>query len=177
MPVLQPPRLLLLPLTRAVIARRLEAEAFTLPLPGPDGPLGVTFGPEWPGDPLPVFPGMLAALVGNESEVAGSFVAVRRDTGEAVGMLGTKGPALPDGAQEIGYGLSPAVWGQSYATEGVSVLVAYLHTQPDVHAVTAETAVDNSASARVLTKLGFRPVGRGHSDEDGSLILWSHAAT
>ncbi|WP_233555258.1 hypothetical protein [Deinococcus sp. RM] len=125
MPVLQPPRLLLLPLTRAVIARRLEDEAFTLPLLGPDEPLDVTFGPEWPGDPLPVFPGMLAALVGNESEVAGSFVAVRQDTGEAVGMLGTKGPPSPDGVQEIGYGSTrrcggsasrPRAWGRWWRT-------------------------------------------------------------
>ncbi|AKH17540.1 GNAT family N-acetyltransferase [Deinococcus soli (ex Cha et al. 2016)] len=176
MPVLQTPRLLL-PLSRAVIARRLEAEAFTLPLPGPDGPLDVTFGPEWPGDPLPVFPGMLAALTGNESEVAGSFIAVQRDTGEAVGMLGTKGSPSPEGAQEIGYGFNPAVWGQGLATEGVGALVTYLHAGPHVRAVTAETAVDNPASARVLTKLGFRQVGRGYSDEDGPLILWAHTAT
>nr|WP_202409108.1 GNAT family N-acetyltransferase [Deinococcus xianganensis] len=169
--------MLLLPLSRAVIARRLEADAFTLTLPGPDGPLDVTFGPEWPGDPLPVFPGMLAALVGNESEVAGSFIAVQRATGEAVGMLGTKGPPSPEGGQEVGYGFNPAVWGQGLATEAVGALVAYLHTQPDVHAVTAETAVDNPASARVLTKLGFRQVGTGPSEEDGPLILWAHAAT
>lgn len=175
MPVLQTPRLLLLPLSRVVITRRLEADAFTLILPGPDGPLNVTFGPEWPGDPLPVFPGMLAALVGNESEVVGSFIAVRRDTGEAVGMLGTKGPPSLDGAQEIGYGFNPAVWGQGLATEGVGALVTHLHAQA-VRVVTAETATGNPASGRVLSKLGFRPVGTGHSEEDGSLILWAHAA-
>ncbi len=177
MPALLTPRLLLLPLSRAVLARRLETDTFTLPLDGPDGPVDVRFGPQWPGEPLPVFPGMLAALVGNESEVAGSFIAVQRDTGEAVGMLGTKGDPAPDGAQEIGYGFNPAVWGQGLATEGVSALVTYLHAGPHVRAVTAETAVDNPASARVLTKLGFRQVGRGHSEADGPLILWSHAAT
>ncbi|GGS04193.1 GNAT family N-acetyltransferase [Deinococcus sedimenti] len=175
MPVLQTPRLLLLPLSRAVITRRLESDAFTLPLPGPDGPLDVRFGPEWPGDPLPVFPGMLAALTGDESEVAGSFIAVRRDTGEAVGMLGTKGPPSPEGAQEIGNGFNPAVWGQGLATEGVGALVTHLHAQ-DVRVVTAETAVGNPASARVLSKLGFRQLGRGHSDVDGPLILWAHVA-
>lgn len=177
MPALLTPRLLLLPLSRAVLARRLETDTFTLPLDGPDGPVDVRFGPQWPGEPLPVFPGMLAALVGNESEVAGSFIAVQRDTGEAVGMLGTKGDPAPDGAQEIGYGFNPAVWGQGLATEGVGALVTYLHAGPHVRAVTAETAVDNPASARVLTKLGFRQVGRGHSKEDGPLILWAHATT
>lgn len=174
MPALLTPRLLLLPLTRAVLARRLETDTFTLTLDGPDGPLDVRFGPEWPGDPLPVFPVLLAQLTGDQTEVAGSFIAVQRDTGEAVGMLGTKGPPSPDGAQEIGYGFNPAVWGQGLATEAVGALVAHLHAEPDVRVVTAETALSNPASARVLTKLGFRPVGTGHSDEDGPLILWAH---
>lgn len=174
MPALLTPRLLLLPLSSAVLARRLETDTFTLTLDGPDGPLDVQFGPQWPGDPLPVFPVLLAQLTGDQIEVAGSFIAAQRATGEAVGMLGTKGPPSPDGAQEIGYGFNPAVWGQGLATEAVGALVAHLHTEPHVRAVTAETAVSNPASARVLTKLGFRPVGTGHSDEDGPLILWAH---
>lgn len=174
MPALLTPRLLLLPLTRAVLARRLETDTFTLPLDGPDGPLDVRFGPQWPGDPLPVFPVLLATLTGQQGEVAGSFIAVQRDTGEAVGMLGTKGPPSPDGAQEIGYGLGPAVWGQGLATEAVGALVVHLHAGPAVRTVTAQTAVDNPASARVLSKLGFRQVGRGHSEEDGPLSLWAH---
>ena len=121
-----------------------------------------------------MFPVLLATLTGQQGEVAGSFIAVQRDTGEAVGMLGTKGPPSPDGAQEIGYGLGPAVWGQGLATEAVGALVAHLHAGPDVRTVTAQTAVDNPASARVLTKLGFRQVGRGHSEEDGPSSLWAH---
>ncbi|GGL08799.1 GNAT family N-acetyltransferase [Deinococcus radiotolerans] len=168
------PRLLLLPLTRTVMARRLETESFTLTLGGPGGPLEVHFGPEWPGDPLPLFPGKLARLAPGQEEVAGSFIAVHRDTGDAVGQLGAKGRPSAAGAQEIGYGFNPAVWGQGLATEGVGALVAHLHAQPDVYAVTAETAVGNPASARVLMKLGFRQVGTGHSEDDGPLLLWVH---
>ncbi|WP_229779620.1 GNAT family N-acetyltransferase [Deinococcus knuensis] len=173
MPALLSPRLLLLPLTRAVMARRLEGAGFVCPLPTPDGMQDVYFPPEWPGDALPMFPALLADLNAGQGEVDGTFIAVHRGNLTALGQLGVLGGVNGQGEQQIGYGLTPEARGRGYATEAVGALVAHLHAA-GVVTVTAQTATSNPASSRVLQKLGFRLVGSGHSDQDGPLSLWAH---
>jgi len=172
-PFLFTPRLQLLPLTRAMIIARLEGEAFTLICDTPDGPLNVFFPAEWPGAPLGAFPYYLT-----QTDAAGvkpgSFVAVTREGGRAIGQLGSKGRPNAAGELEIGYGLNPEVWGQGLATEAVGALVAHLHAQPGVQTVTAQTALFNRASERVLEKLGFVRTGKGWDREDGELTVWAH---
>ncbi|GAA0509957.1 GNAT family protein [Deinococcus depolymerans] len=167
------PRLLLLPLRRAVLERRLSGAGFSLPLPTPGGPQSVYFPPEWPGDPLPLFPVLLAELVGAQDEVDGTFVLVHRGHLSALGQLGVKGGVNGQGEQEIGYGLTPEARGRGYATEGVGALVTHLHGT-GVTTVTAQTAITNPASGRVLQRTGFRLVGTAHSEQDGPLNLWAH---
>lgn len=163
-------RLLLTPLTRGLMARRLREEDFDHPLAGAGT---VHFGQQWPGDPLPAFPVWLATLNGSDDPMTGTFVVVARDTREAVGLVGTKGGPSEQGEQEIGYGVNPTAQGVGYATEAVGALVDHLLARPEVRAVTALTAVPNLASQRVLAKLGFVRTGTGWSAEDGDLIAWS----
>lgn len=175
--MLETPRLVLLPLSRAVLKRRSEADSFTLSLPWPgEGRQDVQFPAEWPGDPLPLFPLWLASLPGDEKE--GSFVAVTRegvtrDVPTAVGMLGSKGSVSVGGELEIGYGFNPGVWGQGYATEAVHALTVHLLTQPRVRTVTARTVLGNRASERVLQKIGFARMDRRWDEEDGAVTLWA----
>jgi [ribosomal protein S5]-alanine N-acetyltransferase len=164
-------RLLLVPLTRRLIARRLTEEDFDHPVPEAGGT--VHFGHEWPGDPLPAFPVWLATLAGDDEPMPGTFVAVTRDTGEAVGVVGATGGPSEEGEQEIGYGMNPAAQGNGYATEAVGALVAHLLAQPEVRVVTAFTAVANLASQRVLARLGFVRTGTAWNSEDGDLVAWS----
>lgn len=173
MPALLSPRLLLLPLTRAVLERRVESAGFSLPLTTPDGVQDVYFPPEWPGDPLPMFPALLAGLSAGQGEVDGTFIAVHRGNLTALGQLGVVGGVNEQGEQQIGYGLTPEARGRGYATEAVGALVAHLHAA-GVVTVTAQTATSNPASSRVLQKLGFRLIGSGHSEEDGPLSRWAH---
>jgi RimJ/RimL family protein N-acetyltransferase len=56
----------------------------------------------------------------------------------------------------------------------VGALVAWLHTRPGVQTVTAQTALHNRASERVLEKLGFVRTGVGWNEEDGELTVWAH---
>ncbi len=172
--MLQTPRLLLLPLSRSLIERRLQEEAFEHMMATPAGPLPVTFTVQWPGDPLPLFPAKLERLsrAGLE-EVPGSFVAVTRADSRAVGQLGGKGSVDAQGAVEIGYGFAPSEWGRGYATEAVRALTAHLLREPGVRTVTAQTAVANHASRRVLEKCGFRQTGTAWDEEDGDLLTWA----
>lgn len=89
--------------------------------------------------------------------------------------MGAKGSGVSDGAGdvEIGYGLNPDTRGRGYATEGVGVLVEALLARPEVRRVTAWAAVTNPASARVLEKLDFVPVGTAWDEHDGDLTLWA----
>ena len=78
--------------------------------------------------------------------------------GEHIGELCFKG-LPPDGAVEIGYGLSPEFWGKGYATEAVTAAAEWASQQPGVTAVEAETDDGNIASQRVLAKSSFVPTG------------------
>lgn len=168
-------RLVLVPLTREVIAGRLAQAPFTATLSTPDGPLTVTYPPAWPGDLLPLLPARLAAF--DPGRERWSATLVEQATGTAIGQMGAKGGGVPDeaGDVEIGYGLNPDVWGRGYATEAVGVLVAALLARPEVRRVTAWAAVANPASARVLEKLGFVPVGTAWDEDDGDLTGWARA--
>lgn len=173
MATLTTPRLCLLPLTGQMMTTRLETDDFTLLLDTLDGQRrDARFGPQWPGDALAMFP-VLLSMLGDDPQVEGSYVVVDAESGEAVGMVGTKGGVDEDGALEIGYGINESVWGRGVATEAVGALVEELSRWPIVKTVTAQTAVGNIASQRVLAKNGFTCTGTGWNEDDGDLILWS----
>jgi len=165
-------RLLLIPLWREIVATRIERDDFTMPTPVGTGTVHV--GPEWPGDVLPFFPNLVGSLGdGPFCNYAAVMPGVNGAPGEVVGMLATKGGVDEHGAVEVGYGFNASFEGRGYATEAVGALVRSLLTHPDVRTVTAETAVDNLASQRVLEKNGFVRTGVGSNDDDGDLVLWA----
>src|SRR4051812_12366221 len=86
------------------------------------------------------------------------WAVVERSTGRLVGDAGLW-PAQPGpGPVELGYTLARRVWGRGYGTEaaGACVEVAFARGEEEVAAL-VEPA--NTASLRVLEKLGFTPVG------------------
>lgn len=164
----------LVPLTAAVIQRRLDRADFSARVVGLKGP--VTFGPEWPGDLLPVFDVFASALSGNEAAL-GQYIIVDTDRMLAVGATGILG-LVDHGSIEIGYGINTSEHGRGFASTAVRLLVDGLWDRRVVPArlaeITAKTAVDNRASERVLEKNGFVRTGTDHNDEDGDLITWAH---
>jgi [ribosomal protein S5]-alanine N-acetyltransferase len=173
-------RLLLLPLTRAVMTTRLARERFTLGCQTPVGPRTVLFPAQWPGAALAMFPRLLAELpdeaggpARDHASVADTFTVVERATCEAIGLLGSKSGVDDRGVVEIGYGINPSGWGRGFATEAVGALTLHLFALPGVACVTAQTAADNLASQRVLEKNGFGRVGSSWSDDDGELLVWA----
>ncbi len=55
----------------------------------------------------------------------------------------------------LGYCLSDSVWGQGFATEAATALLQWGFDTLDLNRVQSETDTRNTASARVLEKLGF----------------------
>lgn len=164
----------LVPLTAAIIHRRLAEPEFAVKVIGVDRP--VQFVEQWPGDLLGIFPVFASALSGNEA-VLGQYIVVDTERAVAVGALGILGEVTRDRSVEIGYGMNRSEYGRGFATAAVGLLVQGLFTRRVLPArvgeITAKTAVDNIASQRVLEKNNFERTGTDHNDEDGDLIAWA----
>jgi RimJ/RimL family protein N-acetyltransferase len=99
----------------------------------------------------------------------GRWVACERVGGAFVGWFGLipilDGPlaAGPDVA-ELGYRLRRAVWGRGLATEGGEALVAYGFDRLGLRRIVAQTMTVNTASRRVMDKLGLTYVRTFHMD-------------
>ena len=89
----------------------------------------------------------------------GWWAAELRVTGEVVGMIGLSPPGLPEVAQgrsvEMGWRLSPSVWGLGLSTEGARAALDWALGHLDVDEVYAITAATNLRSQAVMTAIGL----------------------
>jgi len=103
----------------------------------------------------------------------GLFCVILKETGVPIGMCGLlKRETLED--VDIGYAFLERCWGQGYASEAASAVMAYGHDTLGIKRIVAITAPDNDASIRVLTKLGLRfkaMVYIGHDREESRLFV------
>jgi RimJ/RimL family protein N-acetyltransferase len=100
----------------------------------------------------------------------GSWLMV--EGGEVVGMCSYKWPPTEAGDVEIGYDVAPAHRQRGYATEAARLILEAAQADERVRAITAETALANLPSQRVLEANGFVQTGRGMDDEEGETIVW-----
>ncbi len=88
-----------------------------------------------------------ASLEGNEDYIV-------EHEGRVIGKAGFW--KLP----EIGYILHPAAWGQGFAREACSAVIAHVwSTRPDLDRLIADVDPHNAASIKLLERLGFRRTG------------------
>ena len=129
--------------------------------------LGVEVPDNWPPeilrDALPYF---LKQLREQPSSVGwNGWYWIRRATAnEPAVLIGDGGFVAPpddDGEVEIGYSVLPQFQGLGYASEGALALIDWAFGHPEITRIIGETDHDNSASIRVLQKLGFTYAGPG----------------
>lgn len=77
------------------------------------------------------------------------------ETGDVVGCCGFHPPDDADEDYELVYHLRRDRWGRGLATEAAGAALGYLFEHRPAATVVATVSRDNSASERVLTKLGF----------------------
>jgi len=83
-------------------------------------------------------------------------IYLKDDGGKPVGWV-TYGPLPEDGRlQEIGYAIGPAHWGKGLATESAGGFITYLRENVTKRELYATVDKCNSASVRVLKKLGLK---------------------
>jgi [ribosomal protein S5]-alanine N-acetyltransferase len=85
-------------------------------------------------------------------------IAVRTDDRVIGGCRIEIRDAASSGA-DLGYVLDRAHWGHGYATEAGRALLAFGFERLGLHRIWARCDIRNTASARVLEKVGMRPEG------------------
>lgn len=154
------PRLVLIPATVDLVGLEMSSNeqlghALAAEVPA-DWP------PEQVVDALPWFHEQLRADPALSGWLGWYALATQKDGKKSILVGGGGFLGRPvEGVAEIGYSVLPAFQGQGYATEMIGGLVDWALAQPRVEHVVAETHTENAASRRVLTKLGFVPVGAG----------------
>lgn len=86
-----------------------------------------------------------------------ALAVIDTNTGEPLGVVGASPRAVP-GEYNFGYWYAPAAWGKGVATEAGRAMIEALR-QAGVTRLVAGYFTTNSASARVLSKLGFESTG------------------
>lgn len=86
-------------------------------------------------------------------------------SGRLIGNCGIRRKPENDREADIGYELVPEYWGQGYATEAALAMVDFGFRELALHRISSWCIADNTASARVLEKVGLRPEGRLRENE------------
>ena len=99
-----------------------------------------------------------AFLASPRDPILPSFLIFERGTGapQLVGACGLS--RRPSGSVEMGYWIAKSFWGRGYATEACVALVDIARAL-GLQSLEGSHFLDNPASARVLEKLGFTPLG------------------
>jgi RimJ/RimL family protein N-acetyltransferase len=96
---------------------------------------------------------------GSEPRLAFHFAVVLKDSGELIGGCSLWVPKLSNSEGLIGYVLHPDHWGRGIATEASRGLLRHGFTALQLHRISATCDPGNTASARVLEKLGMKREG------------------
>ena len=106
----------------------------------------------------------------------GCWVARTIEDGRIIGYVGLSVPTfLPEilPAVEVGWRLSPTVWGRGFATEGATAALNQAFTTLGLDLVCSVPQADNPPSARVAERLGMsltRKVRIPGNDRRGDLV-------
>jgi len=93
------------------------------------------------------------------------------DGQRVVGSGGVKAPPLDDGEVEIGYAVAPAYQGRGLATQAARMLTQEA-LDFGASCVSAFTAPDNTASWRLLQRIGYVRGGELMVPHDGLVWRW-----
>jgi [ribosomal protein S5]-alanine N-acetyltransferase len=103
---------------------------------------------------LPRFRRYLAA-----PDFVGVWVVSEVERNQPIGLV-ELGPHKDGQDYEISYQFSPTFWGKGFANEAVRAVISHALDETDLERIIAETQSANSASCRLLMKLGMVEVER-----------------
>jgi ribosomal-protein-alanine N-acetyltransferase len=80
---------------------------------------------------------------------------VAKDNFEKVGAIGYNNYQKQHGRAEVGYWLLPVYWGQGVIAEVFPVIIDFMLREKKVHRIEALVETGNTASEKVLKRMGF----------------------
>jgi RimJ/RimL family protein N-acetyltransferase/ADP-ribose pyrophosphatase YjhB (NUDIX family) len=83
-----------------------------------------------------------------------------REGGALIGNVGLRLPRLGSHEADMGYELNPDHWGKGYATEAARAMLSLGFDGLGLHRISAWCLAENSASARLLERIGMTLEGR-----------------
>ena len=95
------------------------------------------------------------------------WAVVEKESGKMIGTCGFTSFDLPHDSAEIGYVLNPEFHGKGYATEAATRVLEFGFSELSLHRIEARFMKENTASLRVMEKLGMTLEGYRR---DGMLI-------
>jgi ribosomal-protein-alanine N-acetyltransferase len=98
----------------------------------------------------------------------GMWVVMLSGATEVAGFAGFRLFGKPKTSKELMYGMAPQYWGRGYATELARELLRFGFEQLGEERIWARTDPPNTASKRVMEKVGMTYVGR---ERDGDLEI------
>jgi [ribosomal protein S5]-alanine N-acetyltransferase len=97
-----------------------------------------------------------SCLLAWENQARFPYMLTLKTNGEVIGMID---PRIQLPQMGIGYGLARARWGRGYMPEATRAVIDWAFQQPSIYRVYATTDVENTASQRVLEKVGMQCEG------------------
>ena len=96
-----------------------------------------------------------------EDSRLGSWIVIEKESTKAIGNLIIRHPSTnePQAGLEIGYSFLPEHWGKGFATEAAAAMVSYAKQYFGNVRMVALIEPSNSASRKILEKIGFKPAG------------------
>jgi ribosomal-protein-alanine N-acetyltransferase len=116
----------------------------------------------WDGPPVPsleVMAQRLDWMAAQDPERFGAFALVLLETGQTIGALFYHHREPRHRRLEVGYILGPAHWGRGLAFEAAQVLLGHCFDGLNSNRIEATVDLTNTASIRLLERLGFRCEG------------------
>jgi [ribosomal protein S5]-alanine N-acetyltransferase len=97
------------------------------------------------------------------------YAIVLKETGELIGSIGLMRVDWSNRSGEIGYSIGEQYWGHGYMSETVALITNAAFRTLQLERVFARVFVGNTASERVLEKVGFSLEGtlRRHHHKEG----------
>lgn len=83
----------------------------------------------------------------------------RKDTKGLIGTIGYNAWSPSHKRAEIGYEIHPEHWRKGYTSEAVTKVISYGFDRMDLTRIGAVVFIDNDASNKLLTKIGFQKEG------------------
>ena len=116
-------------------------------------------------DDARAFVGMFLGWQGEQPRRRFQLAITLRGDGSLIGNCGLRRKPGNDWEADLGYELAPECWGRGYATEAAGALVNLGFRELALDRISSWCIAENTPSARVLERLGFREEGRLRRNE------------